>query len=114
MVLRINQALQQAGFNVWIDVEQMKGSTVDAMAAAVEGSCCIVICMSRGQKESANCRLEANYAQVCKIPMVFVMLEDGYTPDGWAGILKASVRNQPLLPRICSRTLVGGCFVPPF
>ena len=90
MVLRINEALQQANFNVWIDVEQMKGSTVDAMAAAVEGSSCILICMSKGHKESANCRLEANYAQACKIPMVFVMLEDGYTPNGWAGILKGS------------------------
>ena len=30
-------SLQSRGFLVWVDLEQMKGSTVDTMALAVEG-----------------------------------------------------------------------------
>eukprot|EP01050_Picozoa_sp_SAG11_P006206 SAG11_NODE_473_length_9186_cov_2.540332_4_plen_644_part_00 len=37
VVKRIHAALVGRGYIVWIDVEQMKGSTVDAMALAVEG-----------------------------------------------------------------------------
>jgi hypothetical protein len=30
IVKRISQALQQSGYRVWLDVEQMKGSTLEA------------------------------------------------------------------------------------
>ena len=32
------------------------------MSEAVEGAVVIIYCVSEGYKESANCRLEANYA----------------------------------------------------
>ena len=90
IVLKVNGALQQSGVPVWIDVEQMRGSTVDAMAAAVENAACLLIFMSREYKESANCRLEANYAQAQGVPMAFVMLphEQGWKPNGWAGYVE--------------------------
>ena len=40
----------------------MKGSIMDAMSDAVEGAEVVLYGVSRGYKESANCRLEANYA----------------------------------------------------
>ena len=63
IVLKVSARLKAAGYSVWIDVEQMRGSTIVAMAEAVEGAACLLVGMSRGYKESANCRLEANYAQ---------------------------------------------------
>ncbi len=45
-----------------MQTEQMKGSIVDAMSDAVEGAEVVLYGVSRGYKESANCRLEANYA----------------------------------------------------
>ena len=38
----------------------MSGSTLDAMAAAVEGASCALLCMSEKYKASASCRLEGN------------------------------------------------------
>ena len=41
---------------------QMTGSTVDAMAEAVEHACVVIVCMSKRYKESPNCQLEGKYA----------------------------------------------------
>ena len=77
----------EARVPVWIDVEQMRGSTVDAMALAVENACVVLIGVSRQYKESTNCRLEAQYAMQREVPTVPLMLVDGYRADGWLGML---------------------------
>ena len=38
MILRIHSSLCNRGYLVWIDTEMMKGSTMDAMSEAIEGS----------------------------------------------------------------------------
>ena len=35
-VLRVAKSMRERGFRVWMDTEMMSGSTLDAMAAAVE------------------------------------------------------------------------------
>ena len=57
-VVRIVASLKMRSFTVWFDLEAMSGSTLDAMAAAVEGASCVLLCMSEKYKASANCRLE--------------------------------------------------------
>lgn len=59
VVLRFAECLKSRGFKIWIDVEHMTGSTVDAMADAVENVSVVCICMSKSYKESTNCRFEA-------------------------------------------------------
>jgi hypothetical protein len=58
-VLRIRHALGELGYTVWIDVEQMSGSTVDAMARAIDTARVLVYCISEHYKNSQNCRMEA-------------------------------------------------------
>ena len=62
VILRVVASLQDRGYLVWVDTEQMKGATVDTMALAVEGSEVVLIGVSRAYKESSNCRMEAQYA----------------------------------------------------
>lgn len=38
-------------------------------------------------KESANCRLEANYAHKQELDMIPLMMQEGYKPKGWLGII---------------------------
>eukprot|EP01052_Picozoa_sp_SAG31_P043263 SAG31_NODE_7152_length_1773_cov_1.124851_1_plen_103_part_10 len=89
IVKRVFSALVQRGYRMWIDIEQMKGSTVDSMALAVENAAMVLIGVSRGYKESANCRLEANYALQREVPTIPLMLVNPseYQPDGWLGEL---------------------------
>ena len=43
----------------------------------------VLICMSQKYKDSPNCRLEGEYCMNRKIPFVPLMMQQGYSPDGW-------------------------------
>ena len=51
------------------DLDNMKGSTMDAMSLAVDNAAVMISCISLAYKESANCRLEAQYGHYCKLPV---------------------------------------------
>ena len=38
LIVRINASLLVRGYKVWLDLDMMKGSTLDAMSEAVEGA----------------------------------------------------------------------------
>jgi len=84
---KINQYLQERNFKVWIDIEQMSGNTLEAMAHAVEGSSLVIILVSEAYKNSVNCRREGDYIAALKKPFIPVLCADGYKADGWLGIL---------------------------
>ena len=90
VIVRVVGSLQSRGYLVWVDVEQMKGATVDTMALAVEGSAVVLIGVSRAYKESSNCRMECQYAHQKKKAIVPLKLTDGYEADGWLGLLLGS------------------------
>jgi male-specific lethal 1 len=56
IILQISDGLKLNGYKAWIDVEQMEGSTLQAMAEAVENSCVVLVCISERYKDSPNCR----------------------------------------------------------
>ena len=89
-VLRLRDELMAQGFTVWMDVDRMMGSTLEAMAIAIEKSDAIIMCVTHRYKESQACRTEAEYAYTKKKPMIPVMLEKNYAPDGWLGIIMGS------------------------
>ena len=49
----------------------MKGSTVDAMSDAVDNAAVMLSCLSLAYKESANCRLEAQYGHQQEVDSEF-------------------------------------------
>ncbi|CAG2223110.1 unnamed protein product [Mytilus edulis] len=98
MVYKLKDRLKQEGLEVWIDVERMGGSTLSAMAEAVENASVVLICMSEKYKLSPNCRLEkyklspncrleAEYTFQCRKDYVPLMLQKQYRPDGWLGAI---------------------------
>ena len=56
LILRVRDRLREQGYKIWIDVEQMGGSTLEAMARAVEQSRIVIIAMSHSYKDSSNTR----------------------------------------------------------
>ena len=74
----INTALKARGYLVWIDIEKMQGSTVEAMADAVEDAAVVCYGISEAYKKSSNCRMEAQYAMQQKKDLVPLMTEQGY------------------------------------
>ncbi|XP_077984441.1 uncharacterized protein LOC144439064 isoform X2 [Glandiceps talaboti] len=87
LTVKIKDRLKAAGYNVWMDVEQMGGSTLEAMAGAVERAGVVLICMSEKYKDSPSCRSEAEYTYKLHKEFIPLRVQSGYSPDGWLGIL---------------------------
>jgi hypothetical protein len=104
LVVELVANLKAKGVDVWRDEEGSRclpalcGSTDDCMAEAIEHSHTIIICVSRAYKASANCRMEAKYANDMhkrgKVKLVFAMMDQDYTTrsspeyvDGWLGLM---------------------------
>ena len=66
-VLRIATSMRTRNFNVWMDTEMMSGSTLDAMAAAVEDAHCVLICITERYKARGCLRLRLGAGCVCPL-----------------------------------------------
>ncbi|PNH02769.1 hypothetical protein TSOC_011218, partial [Tetrabaena socialis] len=86
-VMLIKSELQKAGYQTWMDIDKMSGSTLEAMAKAVEDSAAVLVCVSKRYKESQACRTEAEYAFQQRKKIVPVLMEADYKPTGWLGAL---------------------------
>lgn len=92
--------MKDYGYKVWLDIEQMEGSTLEAsilnvkeqvkisftlrsVAGAIEHADMVLICMSQRYKDSPNCRLEGEYCINRGVPFVPLMMQKSYKPDGW-------------------------------
>eukprot|EP00051_Salpingoeca_urceolata_P005274 m.71690 g.71690 ORF g.71690 m.71690 type:complete len:803 (-) comp14202_c0_seq1:188-2596(-) len=88
------KTLEARGFKVWIDVADLAGSTLEAMADAVERSNVVVTILSEHYKDSSACRTEAEYAYQLHKPIVPIKREETgvplYEPTGWLGALMGS------------------------
>ena len=87
MLEEVKNKLQACGYRVWMDLEQMGGSTLEAMAKAVENAAVVLVCVSQRYKESPNCRSEAEYAYQLRKDIIPLMMQRNYTADGWLGML---------------------------
>ena len=88
--LPIKSFLESIGFKCWIDVENIHGSSIDAMATGIETASCVLICMTENYKESNNCRMEAEYTIQKQKPFIPLILQKSYRPDGWLGFILGS------------------------
>ncbi|XP_052084603.1 uncharacterized protein LOC127721834 [Mytilus californianus] len=87
IVLKLKGLLQEKGIQIWIDTEKMRGSTLEAMAHAVENAALVLICMSESYKRSPNCRLEAENTFRCGKEYIPLIVQKHYKPDSWLGAL---------------------------
>jgi tRNA A37 threonylcarbamoyladenosine biosynthesis protein TsaE len=100
LVLRIREGLQQRGYKVWLDVDDLCGSTLNAMANAVEKADIVCIVMTKAYKESAPCRMEADYSYQLNgangVPKIIPLKAEQFKPDGW--VCPALLPPRPQLP----------------
>ena len=55
-MLVVKKELESKGLPVWMDVDEMKGDTLETMGRAVEKSSIILMAMSRKYQSSPSCR----------------------------------------------------------
>ncbi|UJR08781.1 hypothetical protein I4U23_013037 [Adineta vaga] len=88
---RIADQLIKDGFNVWIDKNNMSGSTPTAIADGIENSEIVLIGMTYSYKISPWCQREGNYAFQRQTKIIPLKLPPAYSPDGWLGLLVANL-----------------------
>ncbi|CAL8069726.1 unnamed protein product [Calicophoron daubneyi] len=91
IMLRVRDALCKRGYTVWMDVDYQRGSFVDNMAEGIEQASALILGISQSFKNSPHCRQEVKYAYQLHIPLYPLQLEDNFVPDGWLGLLLATI-----------------------
>jgi hypothetical protein len=85
--LKIKGELENNNFKVWIDVNEIHGSSLEAMARAVESSDFILMCVTEKYRQSVNCQAEAQYSFKLKKKIIPLILQKGMeNVDGWLGM----------------------------
>ena len=57
LCLKIKEYLEKINFKVWIDIDEIHGSSLDSMAKAVENAMCVLICVTEKYRQSNNCQV---------------------------------------------------------
>ncbi|KAA0190475.1 TIR domain [Fasciolopsis buskii] len=96
IMLKVRDELKRRGYDVWMDVDYMRGSFVDAMADAIENAAALVLGVSQSFKNSPHCRQEVRYAYKLGVPLYPLQLEPDFTADGWLGLVLATIIYIPL------------------
>jgi hypothetical protein len=88
LCLKVKQELEASGYRVWMDVQNIHGSSLDAMAKAVEDASAVLMCVTEKYRESINCQSEAQYAFRRGRPIIPCIMQTGYeNVTGWLGII---------------------------
>ena len=88
LCLKLKDKLEKHGYKVWIDVNDIRGSSLDAMAKAIEESFCVLICITEKYRQSVNCQAEAQYAFRINKPIIPLIMQNGFESTcGWLGMI---------------------------
>ncbi|XP_061191536.1 uncharacterized protein LOC133199678 [Saccostrea echinata] len=87
VVHKVKNFLERNKIVCWIDEESMKGSTLQAMAEAIEHSHIFLMCYSFKYFTSKNCRQEAEYANKLQKIIIPLKMQRDYEPRGWLGMI---------------------------
>lgn len=81
---------------MWMDVDQMKGNLLDAMAEAVLGSEVVLLCVSEQYGKSLNCRSGIRY----------LSFPPPHTCPGNNGL---TYERETLLIIFCHKNMINNC-----
>jgi hypothetical protein len=70
-------------YQLWMNKHYTYSTNPIIIAQEIEKSDVVIMCFSSKYRESPVCRLEAEYAQKRKRPIIPVRIEGRYDPSGW-------------------------------
>jgi TIR domain len=84
---KLRDLLVANGVRVWMDLDDMRACTIECMAAAIDGCCCVIVSLCDAYRTSLNCRHELYYAFQKRVGIVPVLVEPNYRASGWLGFV---------------------------
>lgn len=70
MVVQVADELTRRGYRIWLDLNDMEGNILEAMAKGIDQAKSVIVFASDQYLESRNCSLEAQYAYQQRKSMV--------------------------------------------
>jgi len=107
LVRDMQEYLAAQGLPTWVDYNNMGADLMESMADAVENAKAVCVFVTPAYKESANCRRECAYAIEQKKPIVWIMCNQEYKPNGWLGISMGTARWLPAWDDGLGPSIVG-------
>ncbi|XP_070551382.1 uncharacterized protein [Ptychodera flava] len=89
-VIRIKKALEERGYKMWIDLENIRANIDQMIAEGVDSASVVLLCVSEAYKKSRNCRKEAKRAKDKEKEVVLLKIGKNVTLDGWVGEIATS------------------------
>ncbi|CAF2917106.1 unnamed protein product [Rotaria sp. Silwood2] len=87
---KIAKLLKNHNYTVWFDQNNMSGNVLTSIASAVENSFVVLMAINESYYQSRYCRLEAEYSVERNKVSVPMLMQTGYKPLGWLGIINGS------------------------
>jgi hypothetical protein len=95
-VMTIRDGLVKRGVRCWMDIDGgMQGDIYQSMAEGVQGAACIIAFMTQKYQDSENCQLELKFGKQSGVPIIPVMMQEGWKAGGWLGIVTAGCLWTP-------------------
>ncbi|XP_071952404.1 uncharacterized protein [Antedon mediterranea] len=89
----LKERIQLHGFNVWMEEDKTGGDLITSMSQAVENAAVVIVGMSSSYRNSLGCRTELSYAKRLNKPIIPLIMEANYEPDGWLSEIET---NEPM------------------
>ena len=77
-VSQLGDMLKERGFPVWIDVEAIRGNTIDDIVIGLNDARVVIMCLSGSYRLSNFCKREAEYTMKIKKFFQPVIVEEGF------------------------------------
>ncbi|CAF1240690.1 unnamed protein product [Rotaria sordida] len=87
---KIAKLLKNHNYIVWIDQDNISGDILTSMALAVENSFVVLMAVNEPYYQSRYCRLEAEYSVEQNKASIPMLMQAGYKPLGWLGIINGA------------------------
>lgn len=88
LCVKIRDELKSRNYPVWIDMDQIYvgsslSSSISVVAESIQSSSVFLMCVCERYYQSAQCRLEAEYALSLGKPIIPLIMQADYMPSGW-------------------------------
>ncbi|KER27897.1 hypothetical protein T265_05176 [Opisthorchis viverrini] len=101
VMLRVRDKLQDLGYDVWMDADQIQGLFGAGMAKGIQQASGLILGISQAFIDSQHCRQGMLFAYLLQIPFYPLELQENVVVDGWLAMLLTTIKCIPL----CDETM---------
>jgi len=93
LCLKIRDKIESFGHKVWMDLNDIHGSSLDVITRGIEQSYCVLMCITEKYRQSISCQFECQYAFNMKKNILPLVTQSEYELKGWMEIVVGNKKS---------------------